>query len=136
MGAEQIGYLVKGPRRIPKCRIPAAVRACRQRKAELLATAGPEAEEWDRCEAALVRAEACFDPADIPEDPTPAVRKFMDWWATLAARDTCSRPDPDDPTQILVYAGEMTAGDEPEGVGYRMIRGALAWGFAGPLGVR
>ena len=136
MGAEQIGYLVTGPRRISKRRIPAAVRACRRRKAELLAAARPEAEEWDRCEAALDHADVCLDPAEIPEDPTPAVREFVDWWAALSARDTCSRPDPDDSDRVLVYAGEMTAGDEPNGLGYRMIRGAIAWGFAGPLGIR
>ena len=136
MGAEQIGYLVKGPLRISERRIPAAVQACRQRKAALLQAGGPDADEWDRSQAALAVTDACFDPENIPEDPSPVIREFLDWWATLNARDTCSRWDPDDPRQQLVYAGEMTWGDEPTGHGYEMIQRALAWGFADALGVR
>jgi len=136
MGAEQIGYLVKGPARIPERRIPAAVRACKRRRAELLELAGPNADDYDRCNAALELTDACFDPLDIPEDPEPTIREFVDWWSTLDARDTSSRPDPDDPRQRLVYAGEMCNGDEPAGLGYRMLMQALVCGYAGPLGIR
>jgi hypothetical protein len=51
-------------------------------------------------------------------------------------RDTCSREDPDNPHKKLVYAGEMSWGDEPQGQGYQMLKRALAWGFAEALGIR
>jgi hypothetical protein len=77
-----------------------------------------------------------FDPEDIPVNPAQEIRAFVDWWATTDGRDTCSRTDPDDPRQKLVYAGEMSWGDEPQGLGYQMLKKAFAWGFAKALGVR
>ncbi len=41
-------------------------------------------------------------------------------------RDTALRPDPDDPTQQLWVAGEMTWGDTPQGGGYTAMTGAAA----------
>lgn len=121
MGADQIGYLVKGPTRIPAGRLKAAVRACKRLRQELMRDAG---------------AGTDVDPRDIPEDPEAAIREFVEWWRVLDCRDTCSRPDPDDPRQKIVYAGEMSWGDEPDGYGYRMLKRAFTWGFAEALGIR
>ena len=109
MGAEQVGYLCKGPVKIPAGKIKVAVRACRRQRKDLLAAA---------------------------DDPEPVIREFVDWWRTLSGCDTCSRTDPDNPRQVLVYAGDMTYGDEPDGCGYQMLKQALAWGFAEALGIR
>jgi len=136
MGADQIGYLVKGPAEIPETSIRAAVRACRRLRKELLDEAGPDANEEERVDAALSRTGEFFDPEDIPEDPEPIIREFVDWWRAQDSRDTCSRQDPDNPKQLLVFAGEMSWGDEPDGRGYKMLRQAFAWGFAGALGIR
>jgi hypothetical protein len=136
MGAEQSGYLVKGPAKITAARVRAAVRACLRLRRELLASAADPESSADREKVAYDRTGIEFDPLEIPDDPTPAIRDFVDWWRTLGGGDTCSRTDPDDPKQVLVYAGDMTYGDEPDGYGYRKFKQAFAWGYAGALGVR
>ena len=136
MGAEQTGYLVKGPMKIATGRIKAAVRACRQRRQALLDDAGKGAGRGERCDAALSATGQMFDPEDIPRNPRAVIREFVAWWATTDGRDTCSRQDPDDARQKLVYAGEMSWGDDPDGHGYRMLQRAFAWGFAEALGIR
>ena len=136
MGADQIGYLVKGPLKIPARRIKAAVSACKRWRRELLDQAGEDAEEDRRKEATYALTAQEFDPLEIPEDPKEAIRRFVDWWNGMESWDTCSRTDPDQPSQKLVYAGEMSWGDEPDGEGYRMLRRAFAWGFVDCLGIR
>ena len=136
MGAEQVGFLVVGPMKIAARKIKAAVRACKQRRQELLAQADGDANRQKRMDAALSETGEYFDPEDIPENPELDIRSFGEWWHTLDCRDTCSRTDPDDPRQKIVYAGEMSCGDEPEGHGYQQLKKALAWGFAKALGIR
>lgn len=136
MGADMVGFLVKGPAKIPAKRIAGAVRACRRLRQELLAAADSPENAGNRCDAALSLTGEYFDPADIPEDPEAEVRAFVDWWHRPEGRDICMRDDPDDPRQRLVFAGEMSWGDEPCGYGYRRLKQALAWGFAKALGIR
>jgi hypothetical protein len=136
MGADQVGYLVKGPRRIAAGRIKAAVRACLRLRKQLLAAADDPEDENSRRDAALHLTGEFFDPADIPENPEREIRAFVDWWRRPEGRDVCCRDDPDNPRQTLVYAGEMSWGDEPSGYGYQMLKKALAWGFAEALGIR
>ena len=136
MGAEQVGYLVKGPIRIPAGKIKAAVAACKRQRQALLKDAGEGATRGERSDAALSATGEFFDPEDIPKNPSSAIRAFVAWWHCTEGRDTCSRVDTDDPRQKLVYAGEMSWGDEPEGHGYQMLKRAFAWGFAEALGIR
>lgn len=136
MGAEQIGCLVKGPQKIPAVRIKAAVRACKRKRATLLGDAGDDSSRSERMSAALSTTGEYFDPADIPDDPQQEIRSFVQWWHHIDSRDTCSRQDPDDPRQVLVYAGDMSWGDEPDGAGYRKLKQAMAWGYAEALGIR
>ena len=136
MGAEQIGYLCKGPMKIPAARIKAAVRACLKQRHALLADAGEGATRGERSDAALSATGESFDPEDIPQDPEPNILAFVEWWQHTDSCDTWSRQDPDDPRQKLVYAGDTSYGDEPDGQGYQMINQAFAWGYAGALGVR
>lgn len=123
MGADQVGYLVRGPVKIAAGRIKLAVRACKRLRKQLL-SAADEGRDDD------------VDPADIPEDPEQNIRTFVDWWHCIDTRDACCRLDPDDPRQQLVYAGEMSWGDEPTGDGYQKLKEAFAWGYAEALGVR
>lgn len=136
MGADLIGYVVKGPVKMQARRIKAAVRACLRQRKTLMGDAGKGATRSERMDAAQSATGEYFDPQDIPVSPAKDIRAFVDWWVTLDSRDTCSRTDPDDPRQKLVYAGEMSWGDEPEGTGYQMLKRAFAWGFAETLGVR
>ena len=136
MGAEQIGYLCKGPMKIPTRKIKAAVRACLKQRHALLADAGEGATRGERSDAALAATGEYFDPEDIPKNPASSIRAFVEWWQHIEGRDTCSREDPDDPGQKLVYAGDMSYGDEPDGQGYQMLKQAIAWGYAEALGVR
>ena len=136
MGAEQFGYLVKGPVKIAAGRIKIAVRACLRRRGDLLKDAGDGASRGERYDASLSATGEYFDPEDIPENPEPVIREFVEWWEHSEGRDTCSRQDPDDPRQKLVYAGDMSWGDEPDGYGYQKLKQAIAWGYAEALGVR
>lgn len=136
MGADQVGYLVKGPVRIAPGRIEQAVRACRKLRRWLLAEAGPDANSGQRHDVALSLTGEYFDPADIPENPRQTVMDFVTWWQCPEGRDVCLRDDPDNPRQRLVFAGEMSWGDEPDGYGYQMLKQALAWGYANVLGIR
>jgi hypothetical protein len=136
MGADLTGYLVKGPLKIAASRVVVAVRACRHRRRELLALTGPQAERHDRMDAALSATGEYVDPAEIAEDPEPEVRDFVAGRHDIGGRDTCCRRDPDDNRQQLVYAGEMSWGDEPQGQGYKKLKQAFAWGYAEALGIR
>src|ERR1035437_6766363 len=129
MGADQVGYLVKGPVKIGAGKIKAAVRACRCLRRELLADAGEDATPEERSDAAESATGEFFDPVDIQEQPESIIREFVDWWHNLDSRDACGRQDPDDPRQKLVYAGELSWGDEPDGYGFQIIKKALVWGF-------
>lgn len=53
-----------------------------------------------------------------------------------SGRDTISRPDPNNPSRCLCFAGEMTWGDEPDGLGYRCMRLIHALDLTGPLDIR
>lgn len=137
MGAEQVGYLVRGPGKITARQIRAAVRACRRQRRELLLDMAPgESTRDERMDAALSATGEYFDPEDIPENPEPQIREFVAWWSRPGTRDTARRQDPDDPGQVLLYAGDMSWGDEPEGGGYRMLKQAYTWGYVEALGIR
>ncbi len=136
MGADQVGYIAVGPVRIRADRIKPAVKACQRHRKALLALTGPDATRQERMDAVLSGTGDYLDPADIPENPEQDIRAFVEWWRTLGSRDTCSRSDPCNARQKIVYAGEMSWGDEPEGHGYRQLKRAFAWGFAEALGIR
>ena len=65
------------------------------------------------------------------------VEKFVAWWEhRTMARDTSSRPDPDDETQQLIVCGDFSYGDKPEGLGYSIMERAGWFGIPEKLGVR
>lgn len=136
MGAEQVGFIVVGPVKIPAGRIKAAAKACSVQRRKLLKLVAPDAPRYERRDAVLSETGEDFNPADIPENPEQDIRAFVDWWNSGGSRDTCSRQDPDNSRQKIVYAGEMSWGDEPQGYGYQMLKKAFAWGVAEALGIR
>ena len=122
MGAQLVGFLAKGPARIDSVHLPDAVLACRRNRIDLLGGDGDHLE---------------FDPGEIPADPTAGIEAFIAWWNDAeGSYDTCWCADPEDENSRLVFAGETSNGDEPDGTGYQMLKRAFCWGFAEALGVR
>jgi hypothetical protein len=123
MGADQIGFLFKGPAKLDRGRehramairrgneVIAAIRAYRPDH--------PHPSVIDHLDPDDL-ADLAEDPGQLP-DPGKLVRRLVRWWHE-GARDTCIGPDPDDPSQRIGFAGERTWGDEPSGLGYAIIR--------------
>lgn len=67
------------------------------------------------------------------------VQEFIDGWNSGEFRDMSSREDPDnecDNDRKVVVAGEMSWGDEPDGLGYQLLKKAFGLGIAQLLGVQ
>ena len=147
MGADLIGYLVKGPKEISAAAWDAA-------EAKLVARLEPM---WL---GAKVDCPDCGEPIDCADpdefeygcpacgsdsikvmaelEDRDSVTQFM---AKLrawppGARDVASRPDPDNDAEILVFAGEMSWGDSPCGYGYAYLRDLVLSGVGTDVGVR
>ena len=70
-----------------------------------------------------------------PEDLAKEVREFAAAWNDGCFRDLSRRNDPENPDRRIVVAGEMSWGDEPEGLGYQMLKKAFGLTIAQSLGV-
>jgi hypothetical protein len=85
-------------------------------------------------DAAIVES---YVPIDLPaKSPNAVANEFVDFWHTQAARNISSRVDPDNPTQIPLFAGKMTWGDPPSGYGYTQLMLALLLGLWDVFGIR
>jgi hypothetical protein len=150
MGADLIGYLAKGPRTLDSALKDTA-------KARVAEVAVLVAELEAKLEAADVDYPTDSDdsPAELRWDPRLPAPLYDDLelaWDMLiravygrlepldivddlfhvwehGARDSHSRPDPDDPEQRLMFAGELSWGDTPEGFGYKTLDAASALGL-------
>lgn len=128
-----IGYLVKGPVSI-EGKSEAAIAAALAWN-ELLQDAATGAEDIDPAVVEALDASGQEVEDLLVTDPAKFVADFIEFWAN-GARDANSRTDPDDPTQLLVFAGEGTWGGEPEGYGYKLIRDAERCGILAAFGIR
>lgn len=141
MGAELIGFLFKGPARLSRSKKSTRLATKRARNVrnalgQLRAMSELPLEfptvlrhlDNDQIQEALDN----FDALPAPE---VAVTDLLDWWDE-GARDTATRRDPDDPAQVIGFAGAQTWGDEPDGVGYRTYRAALTLDILGFFGIR
>jgi hypothetical protein len=146
MGADMLGYLVRGPARIAKRRIETAARmilaAARQRRKTGLVDCpdcGYEIEakqDFDGvCPGCCGRIGDPLVEIHTLREARAYVKRLADRWPP-DCRDTVSRCDPDDARQILVFAGDMSYGDEPEGCGYQDLRELMRSGAAQALGIR
>lgn len=146
MGAELVGYLVIGPKRISKSAIRASVRRVRQLK-EIAERVIQETGKGTcvSAEQAYVKPlrEVAKDlnmDCDIAEyatnfidiDPAAAVQEFVDFWNDPGCRDTTWRLSFG---RKIVFAGDQTWGDEPEGYGYTQVKKAHIYGFATVIGL-
>ena len=150
MGADMIGYLVKGPASISD-----ELWAEAERKLVLEMT-----RFWGTMEIQCPECDTVIDVKEMQEsqeDVCPecgcgidaavklkltdaeAVHAFVTEARTSwppVARDTVVRGDPDDPDKILAFAGGMSWGDDPEGEGYLQLKRLLASGLGKYLGIR
>jgi len=123
MGADQIGFLFKGPAKLD-CSRQNRARAIRRGKEVIAAIRAyrpdhPHPYVLDHLDPDDI-ADLAAGPDQLP-DPAKLLRRLIRWWYE-GARDTCMCRDPDDPSQVMGFTGEMTWGDEPSGLGYELIR--------------
>jgi hypothetical protein len=167
MGADLIGFLVKGPVKFKKADIKKAEKEAEKiidyaRKVCTLlekeaAIDGPtlSSDEEKFLENCLKSKELSgFNGQEQHDDPhncdsyletiatadaAKEVADFIRWWSGEAGRecrDTDSRIDPDDKKQQIVFCGESTWGDTPDGLGYATMRQANWFNIPENLGVR
>ena len=147
MGADLIGYLVKGPKVITDKQVQKAantllkivaerrgrgVTFCVNCEEEVLIE-DDEPTTCSTCGADLDGQE--LDGIETKEEAVAFVRKFVNDWPP-DWRDSTWRYDPDNPKEILVFAGELSWGDTPQGGGYEYLDHLMKSGIAHLLGIR
>lgn len=137
MGADLIGFLVKGPKNLDPKLKEAAIGLASNVIGECLLYVGTDRlndikfendsplKDLDTCDIERI---SCLDPEEL-------IDSLLDVWAGNA-RDTACRLDPDDPSQSILFTGEMTWGDEPSGYGYDTVRDAAHLGLFELFGIR
>ena len=136
MGADLIGYIVKGPVSIKDKKAKATLFAQSVRlghathcgNCDVDFDADPDDNMCPECGAEILVFQTRKEAAAF------AMRYMKDWPPDF--RDVASRIDPDDPTQVIVFAGEHSWGEEPEGGGYGYMKDILTTGLASFMGVR
>jgi hypothetical protein len=142
MGADLVGYMLKGPRELDRDRFELArgiaanvIGQAGQARAAELAGEDFEREDFDALDNMLIDLDC--DLENIAElDPESALSDLVSVWEEGAERDLTTRIDPDDDEQRIVFAGEMSWGDEPEGFAYRTFRDADKLGMLDVFGIR
>ncbi|MDP8218652.1 MAG: hypothetical protein P9M03_08000 [Candidatus Theseobacter exili] len=135
MGADMIGYLVKGPRKLPRNAVSLAekeLKALRERlkknpkKCELCGSGLDENKDGsktcDNCDGWPI-----ISASSTNKEIKDIAKELAENWP-VKGRDVCYRQDPDDPKQIIVFAGDMSWGDPPEGTGYQYLKELTASG--------
>lgn len=147
MGADMIGYIVKAPAKFSDAQITDAadklLKIARDlRKSGIL--------ECPNCATGvnipnLQEDTICVDcGAHLPDyllkinsrvNARKKVKELIGDWPPRFC-DSNVRTDPDDPTQLLIFAGDMSWGDTPDGDGYNYLDALMMSGIADVLGVR
>ena len=141
MGADLIGCLLKGPYDLPEEKKAEAI-LCAKGTMLLLRQAAQDyaAEKPFAAEAAEILEEYQIDPDyeldgyDVSDEAIDrmaevAVSDLYNVWNNGNARDMASRSDPDDPSQLLFFCGELSHGDSPQGYAYETITDAAKLGL-------
>lgn len=76
------------------------------------------------------------DPAKSRDHLLGYIDGLVEAWPPEGCRDVSSAIDPDDSTQVLVFAGEMTWGDEPQGEGFQLLKRLAHSGIGEAVGIR
>lgn len=140
MAASLIGYMVKGPLCMP---LKQEAMKWFERKAKL-GKDWPELE--DKCPENLKEIPVIVGVSDSGEDMDRAhiltesgfslfVDKFYRVWGK-GSKDSASRIDPDNPERKIVFAGCPSWGDEPDGLGYEVLKIHEIFGFGEFTGVK
>jgi len=142
MGADLIGCLVKGPRELDRDRFELALGVAANVVGQAtiayeleLADEPVEREDFDALDNTFIDLE--YDLERIRGlDPEDLLKALVSVWEEHDARDLATRFDPDDDDQQIVFAGEMSWGDDPEGFAYQTIRDADKLGMLDVFGIR
>lgn len=147
MGADLVGFLLKGPSKINE-EVWAAAEAKLVARlepmwlgasidcpdcGEPIDCADPDDIEYgcDKCGSEAIKVMANLDDR---ESVTAFMQQMRHW--PPDARDAASRDDPDTPGQLLIFAGGMSWGDDPDGYGYKYLHDLVLSGVAKDVGVR
>ena len=82
--------------------------------------------------ASTSRKEVCLAYCELWQE---ALDDLLSLWQD-GYRDSSFREDPDDPTQLILVAGEMSWGDTPQGGGYIALAVAFVLCLTDSLGIR
>jgi hypothetical protein len=141
MGAEQIGYLLQGPRVLTEKRVELARRRA-QRIDKIVVAHGKARGRKDLLREKYFELvnDGGMDDMQPPEGvfAEKALDEFVTWWNDddRFARDTSWCPDRYRKDGVVVYAGEMTWGDSPSGVGYEHLDAMVTTGLLRLLDIR
>ena len=150
MGADLIGFIVKGPTRIKKDKQKKAVQYLTQLFDAYIEQAKKDpSKDPDINYLRKYIPKQAADMMDIDEeqfivilqenariDPKVLVKTMVDFWHAPNYRDVCVVIDPDDIKQHIMFAGDMSWGDEPEGPGYRELKRIYWLGVDKILGLK
>lgn len=132
MGADQIGFLVVGPDEIsPKAVEKAAGILFRKQHDDTTCSYCGDSVEDGMCNGCGLH----IPSFPSKEEALAYVQNLADQWPP-DWRDCCVRSSPFGKNKLLVYAGDMSGGDEPSGGGYEYLKFLLASGISGALGIR
>ena len=143
MGASQVGFLIFAPKRLEEDQRTESVRHFRnvQKEAKLIVEAKLTEETpllLEMCKRRNLNVEDLKEMADeIVEMDFGVVEQIWNYIEApphqRAARDTMRR-DVDFQNQVI-FAGEMTWGDTPDGLGYQIISRIFLLGLDDILGI-
>lgn len=123
MGAELIGYILVGPADISNKR-EVAIAAVNKTNAALDKwAADPDSLSEEDHELLTFFYDSGQDDSDAEElklDAEKFVDEFIEFWNS-GSRDSNFRLNPKDVSQKIVFAGDATWGDTPQGYGYELI---------------
>lgn len=147
MGADLIGYMLKGPKKFTAAKKKDALKKAIQigMTAEAMVESKEAGEEWSPVlpwqKEAAKAIESALEQGSMPdlesftrEGAQDAFDKFLLAWEG-GHRDVNVRVDPDDKTQVLFFTGGMSWGDSP-GETFEEVERAFMYLIPDNLGVR
>jgi len=149
VGAELIGFMLKGPRIISVDAKRAAANkllllsniwnsdnsytcpVCGERYDDIAETI----EEQSECGTCITPFPSYYKDIKTADQALQWVNGLVAEWPP-EYRDCYGRTDPDDKDVLTVFAGDFSWGDEPEGMGYLALKNICNSGISEELGIR